>query len=156
MSNLNTWDETSVFGIRKIGSHCVGDFGYTEELSTPMVVSTKVEIDKTNEDTSKGKKYSKDKLDYTLIPPYALEELARHYTVGLRKYPDRDNWKKVPNARLEYLKAAHRHFQSFMKGNKYDPEGLEPDLHELTCVIFNLMALVEFDLNPNLKEIVNE
>jgi len=125
-------------------THCVGDFYYTPDHGSIL------------EPKEIGKKYSKDKLDYTLIPPYALEELARHYTVGLRKYPDRDNWKKVPNARLEYLKAAHRHFQSFMKGNKYDPEGLEPDLHELTCVIFNLMALVEFDLNPNLKEIVNE
>ena len=122
-------------------SHTCGDFEYTPDHGSK---------DTTQE---KGKKYSKDKLDYTLIPPYALEELARHYTVGLRKYPDRDNWKKVPNARFEYLKAAHRHLQSYMKGNKYDPDGLEPDLHELTCVIFNLMALVEFDLNPNLEEV---
>lgn len=121
-------------------SHTVGDFEYTPDHGTIQT-------------PKKGKKYSKDKLDYTLIPPYALEELARHYTVGLRKYPDRDNWKKVPNAKFEYLKAAHRHLQSYMKGNKYDPDGLEPDLHELTCVIFNLMALVEFDLNPNLEEV---
>lgn len=122
-------------------AHTGGDFGYvTDSGLKPAFVE-------------KGKKYSKDKLDYTLIPPYALEELARHYTVGLKKYPDPDNWKKVPNAKQEYLKAAHRHLHSFMKGNKYDPDGLEPNLHELTCVIFNLMALVEFDLNPSLEEV---
>lgn len=125
-------------------SHTCGEFEYN--VTDPVnVVTTGLQ--------QKGKKYSQDKLDYTLIPPYALEDLARHLTVGLRKYPDRENWRKVPNARQEYLKAAWRHFNSFNKGVKYDPDGKEPDLHELMCVVVNLMFYLEFELNPNLEEV---
>ena len=56
-----------------------------------------------------GTKYDQDKLQYTLIPPHALAEVARNLTIGLKKYKERDNWKKVPNAEQRYLDALYRH-----------------------------------------------
>lgn len=99
-----------------------------------------------------GMKYSDDKIKYTLIPPYALQEVARNLTVGLRKYA-KNNWQKVPNAREKYLDALMRHLESYRRGSKYDPENHEPDMHELSAVIVNAMFLLEFDLNPNLEEV---
>lgn len=100
-----------------------------------------------------GKKYSKDKIQYSLIPPYALEEVARNLTVNLKKYPNRENWKSVPNARQEYLDALMRHLESYRKGIKFDPDALVPNIHELSAIIVNAMFLLEFDTNPNLIEV---
>jgi len=99
-----------------------------------------------------GTKYDQDKLQYTLIPPHALAEVARNLTIGLKKYKERDNWKKVPNAEQRYLDALYRHLEAHRKGEIYDPDSSVPDMPHLAAVAVNAMFLLEFMLNPDLKE----
>lgn len=99
-----------------------------------------------------GTKYDQDKLQYTLIPPNALAEVARNLTIGLKKYKERDNWKKVPNAEQRYLDALYRHLEAHRRGEIYDPDSSVPDMPHLAAVAVNAMFLLEFMLNPNLKE----
>lgn len=103
-----------------------------------------------------GTKYDNEKLQYSLIPPYALEAVARNLTVGLRKYRERDNWKKVPNAEQRYLDALMRHLEAARKGEIYDPESSEEDMPHMAAVAVNALFLLEFMLNPELKEQIKE
>lgn len=100
-----------------------------------------------------GLKFSQGKLQYSLIPPYALQEVARNLTAGLKKYPERNNWQKVPNARQQYLDALIRHLESYRRGNLYDSESSAENMHEMAAVAVNAMFLLEFDLNPELEEV---
>lgn len=99
-----------------------------------------------------GTKYDQDKLQYTLIPPKALAEVARNLTIGLKKYKERDNWKKVPNAEQRYLDALYRHLEAHRSGEIYDPDSSVPDMLHLAAVAVNAMFLLEFMLNQELKE----
>jgi hypothetical protein len=98
-----------------------------------------------------GTKYDEDKLQYSLIPSYALEEIARNLTIGLKKYKERDNWKKVPNAEQRYLDALYRHLEAHRKGEIYDADSSSPNMPHLAAVAVNAMFLLEFMLNPDLK-----
>lgn len=98
-----------------------------------------------------GTKYDQDKLQYTLIPSKALEAVARNLTIGLKKYKERDNWKKVPNAEQRYLDALYRHLEAHRKGEIYDPDSSVPDMPHLAAVTVNAMFLLEFMLNPEFK-----
>lgn len=100
-----------------------------------------------------GTKYDGDKLQYTLIPPHALMEVARNLTIGLKKYKERDNWKKVPNASQRYLDALYRHLEAHRRGEIYDPDSSVPDMPHLAAVAVNAMFLLEFMLDENLKEV---
>ena len=55
-----------------------------------------------------GVKYDNKKPDYSLIPPNALESIAKVMTHGAQKY-DRDNWKKLDSPVARYFAAAQRH-----------------------------------------------
>jgi len=100
-------------------------------------------------DANVGRKYDSDKPQYRLIPPYALEEVAKNLTYGARKYSE-FNWKKVPNARDRYLDACFRHVEAYRKGEKVDPEN---GYSHLAAAAVNLMFMLEFDLNPDVTEI---
>lgn len=100
-------------------------------------------------DANVGRKYDSDKPQYRLIPPYALEEVAKNLTYGSKKY-DPFNWKKVPNARDRYLDACFRHVEAYRKGEQTDPEN---GYSHLAAAVVNLMFMLEFDLNPDVTEI---
>lgn len=100
-----------------------------------------------------GTKYDADKLQYDLIPPYALEAVARNLTIGLKKYQEVNNWQKVPNAKRRYLNAIYRHLEAHRKGEIYDPDSSVPDMPHLAAVAVNAMFLLEFMLDKNLKEV---
>lgn len=100
-----------------------------------------------------GTKYDGDKLQYSLIPPHALMEVARNLTIGLKKYKERDNWKKVPNASQRYLDALYRHLEAHRRGEIYDPDSSVPDMPHLAAVAVNALFLLEFMLNKDLKEV---
>lgn len=99
-----------------------------------------------------GTKYDGDKLQYSLIPPHALMEVARNLTIGLKKYKERDNWKKVPNASQRYLDALYRHLEAHRRGEVYDPESSEPNMYHMSAVIVNAMFILEFLTNEKLTE----
>ena len=98
-----------------------------------------------------GTKYDDGKIQYTLVPPYALQEIARNLTEGLKKYKERNNWQKVPNAEQRYMDALMRHFEAIRRGEIYDTDSSAPDMLHMAAVAVNAMFLLEFALNPNLK-----
>jgi len=99
-----------------------------------------------------GTKYDSDKIQYSLVPPYALEAVAKLLTLNLKKYKERNNWKKVPEAKQRYLDALYRHLEAHRKGEIFDSESLDPTTTHLSAVIANAMFLLEFELNPELKD----
>ena len=99
-----------------------------------------------------GTKYDQDKLQYSLIPPYALEQIAKNLTVGLKKYKERNNWKKVEGAEQRYLDALYRHLEAHRRGEVYDPDSSVSDMPHLAAVAVNAMFLLEFMLDPELKK----
>jgi hypothetical protein len=100
---------------------------------------------------SPGTKYDQGKLQYTLVPPYALQEVARNLTEGLKKYKERNNWQKVEGAEQRYMDALMRHFEAIRRGEIYDKDSSDPTISHMSAVAVNAMFLLEFMYNPELK-----
>ena len=67
-----------------------------------------------------GRKFDSNKLRFDLIPVEPLQELARVYTIGAKKYGDR-NWENgLSWSRL--FAAMMRHAWKFWMGERNDPE----------------------------------
>ncbi len=96
-----------------------------EELVSPVVNNTTI-----------GKKFDLDKVDWTLMPWKELEEVLEVLEFGAKKY-SRDNWKHIEPARYE--KAAMRHLISYVTGEKVDPESGKSHLAHLMCNALFLM-----------------
>lgn len=99
-----------------------------------------------------GTKYDDGKVQYTLVPPYALQEVARNLTEGLKKYKERNNWQKVPNAEQRYMDALMRHFEAIRRGEIYDVDSTDPTTSHMSAVAVNALFLLEFMYNPELKK----
>jgi len=96
------------------------------------------EIEKINYPSKKGRKFDAGKLDYTLLPWDALEEVVKVLAYGLKKY-ERDNWKHVPDAMQRYEAAGMRHRVARLQGEANDPEtGISHLAHEVCCLLFQL------------------
>jgi Domain of unknown function (DUF5664) len=98
-----------------------------------------------------GVKYDDGKTLYSLVPPYALEAVAKNLTAGLKKYPERNNWKQVEKAEERYLDALYRHLEAHRRGEIYDTDNIDPTTTHLSAVAVNTMFLLELLLNPELK-----
>lgn len=97
-----------------------------------------------------GVKYDDGKLDYTLLPYEALQEVVKVLMYGAKKYPEADNWKRVSDPRKRYNKAAFRHLFSEVNGETLDKEsGL---YHLAHAVCSNLFAL-HFAIQKNKNHI---
>ena len=87
---------------------------------------------------TEGKKYDTDKLDYSLVPWRAVDEVVKVLMFGAAKY-QRDNWKHVSNGKRRYSSAAYRHINAMMEGEWRDVEsGLPHAAHAVCCLIFIL------------------
>lgn len=87
---------------------------------------------------NEGLKYDDGKLRYDLIPPIAMEELAKILTYGSRKYAD-NTWQNVKPFKPRYYGALMRHIQEWRKGNLVDEESGELHLsHAFCCLMFLL------------------
>jgi hypothetical protein len=87
---------------------------------------------------NEGVKYDMGKPDYSLLPPYALEDTVKILTLGAQKY-SADNWKLLENGRRRYFAAAMRHMWAAWKGEKADPEsGISHWAHAICCLMFLL------------------
>lgn len=85
-----------------------------------------------------GKKDDEGKLRYDLIPPIPLQELARVYTIGAKKYGDY-NWQNgIAYSRI--IAALLRHLYKWILGEEYDPDGQ----HHLDSVAWCAFALRYF------------
>lgn len=93
-----------------------------------------------------GAKYDGGKARYDLIPPEALDALAELYSLGAKKYGDR-NWEEgFKWGRL--FAAMCRHAFAWWRGEKYDQ--VDGQSH-LIAVAWNAFALYTFELR-NLGE----
>jgi hypothetical protein len=98
-----------------------------------------------------GIKFDTGKPEYGLIPPNALEEIAKVLTYGAQKY-SRDNWKQVPDKERRYFDAMQRHIWAHKRGEVNDPEtGMNHLAHAACCILY----LAEFDLSPEFKPATN-
>lgn len=88
-----------------------------------------------------GIKYDTGKPRYTLIPPEALDGLARLYTKGAAKY-DARNWEKgMAFSRIS--DALQRHHQKWLSREDHDREDGQ---HHLLSVIWCAMALYTYQV----------
>lgn len=87
-----------------------------------------------------GRKFDAGKLDYSLVPFEAMDEVVKVLMYGAQKY-ERENWRHVPEARQRYSAAALRHMTAHIRGETTDQEtGLSHLAHAGCCVLF-LLAL---------------
>jgi len=87
-----------------------------EMAGFPEIKNPMTEEDKKQE----AVKFDSMKLRFDLIPPDALEELAKIYTIGAGRYGDR-NWEKGMNWGRIYA-ALQRHLNSFWGGQDFDED----------------------------------
>jgi len=97
----------------------------------------------------KGVKFDEDKLDYTLIPKQALDEVVRVLMYGAEKY-DRDNWKRIDDGRDRYNRAALRHLFSEVDGEDLDESTYFHLAHAAASCLFSLaFAIQEMKLHKD-------
>jgi hypothetical protein len=84
-------------------------------------------------------RYNEGKLRYDLIPVEALEDLAKLYTEGAKKYADR-NWEKGMAFSKMYASLL-RHLFKFWMGEDIDKE---TGVNHMTAVAWNAMAIVTY------------
>ena len=87
-----------------------------------------------------GMKFDSDKLDYTLVPWAAMEEIVKVLDFGAKKYA-RDNWKHVQDAEHRYTKAAFRHLIAHNNRESHDQESGFSHLAHLGCCVLFMLAL---------------
>jgi hypothetical protein len=97
--------------------------------------------------TTGGRKFDGNKLEYGLLPPFALEETVKVLTFGAQKY-ERDNWKRVPDSKRRYFDALQRHVWAWKQGEQIDPEsGLHHLAHAMCCLMFLYEHDIMYSLN---------
>ena len=83
-----------------------------------------------------GRKDDAGKLDWSLLPVEAMDDVIRTLMVGAGRY-GRENWRNVPGGYERYLAAAYRHITAIHKGEDLDPDdGLPHAAHAVCCLLF--------------------
>lgn len=88
-------------------------------------------------------RFNEGKVRMDLIPPVALEEIAKVYTYGTKKYSD-DNWWKAFKWRKDTFGCIQRHLNKWLRGEQNDDES---GLLHLAHAAWNCIALMEFERN---------
>ena len=96
-----------------------------------------------------GRKFDGGKLEYGLLPPYALQETVKVLTFGAQKY-ERNNWIHVDDGIRRYFDALQRHVWAWKMGEDIDPES---GLHHLAHAMCCLMFLYEREVIYNEKDV---
>lgn len=87
----------------------------------------------------KGIRYNQGKIRYDLLPPHAIEQLAKILTMGANKYADR-NWEKGMNW-TSTVASLKRHLAAFEKGEDKDPES---GLLHMAHIMCNAAFITEY------------
>ena len=83
-----------------------------------------------------GTKHDADKPRYDLLPPDAIDAMARVLTFGAEKYAP-NQWRIVPDAVTRYQAAMLRHAFAMLRGEINDPESGQPHAaHVMCCAAF--------------------
>ena len=86
-----------------------------------------------------GLRFNDGKLRYDLLEPYAVEQLAKIFTMGAKKYAP-NNWLKgMPW--MDVIASLERHLAEFKKGVDFDEES---KLLHMAHVAWNAMAIVSY------------
>lgn len=88
-----------------------------------------------------GRKDDDAKVDYSLVDPWALEEMVKGLTYGKKKY-GANNWRQVESWEDRYFAAAQRHLAAHRRGELVDPESGIPHLALAACSLHFLLAKV--------------
>jgi hypothetical protein len=83
-----------------------------------------------------GTRYDAGKPRHSLVPPEFVTALAQHFTVGAKKYADR-NWEKGFSYSRAY-DSLQRHAQAWMSGEDTD---VETGSHHMIAVAWNACVL---------------
>ena len=103
---------------------------------TVFVIQAPPGMQEDTKSTTQGRKFDGGKLEYGLLPPYALKETVKVLTFGAQKY-ERDNWQKVPDSKRRYFDALQRHLWAWKEGEEVDPEsGIHHLAHAMCCLMF--------------------
>jgi len=98
-------------------------------------------IDDNNvEKPQKALRYNENKLDYSLLEPYAIQELVRVFDKGSKKYAPY-NWL---NGGMEYSKmlaSLKRHIAAFELGEDIDQE---TGCHHMAHAAWNALGIVSY------------
>jgi len=87
-----------------------------------------------------GTKFDQDKLRFDLLPVLPLMEVAKVYTIGAKKYEDR-NWEKgISWGRI--FGALLRHAFKWWAGERDDKEDGQ---HHLASVVWCALSLMEYE-----------
>lgn len=107
-----------------------GYSGFTAKSAEPKTEGT------APKDTKDGVKYDANKLEYGLLPPYALDDVVKVLTFGAQKY-SRENWRYVEDAHRRYFDAMQRHLWAYKRGEMNDPETrISHMAHAICCAMF--------------------
>lgn len=83
-----------------------------------------------------------------LVPRCAIEEMAKVYTEGAKKYTD-NNWQKGMKW-TKVIGPLMRHLMKWLRGEKLDPE---LGVHHLGQVMWNCAALIQYErTHPDLDD----
>ena len=86
--------------------------------------------------STKGLKYDSGKLNWSLMPFGALQEVVKVLEFGSQKYAP-NNWMYVDNADERYWNAAMRHLIAYRTESETDSEtGLSHLAHAICCMLF--------------------
>jgi len=95
-----------------------------------------------------GAKNDAGKLRFDLIPVRSLEEVAGLYTMGAKKYADR-NWEKGLSWSRCFA-AMMRHAWAFWRGETFDKEDGQ---HHMASVAWYALAFIEYEYtHPELDD----
>lgn len=86
-------------------------------------------------------RFSEGKIRHDLIPQSPIDELAKVYTYGVRKYGP-DNWRKGLKWRKDVIGPLLRHLWKWIRGERIDEES---GCHHLAMVIWNIFTLMEYE-----------
>lgn len=84
-------------------------------------------------------RYNEGKVRYSLLPKFALEQVARVFTYGCQKYNDY-NWKKGLNW-TDVCDSLERHLQAWKSSEDFDKES---GLYHLAHLATNALFLLEY------------
>lgn len=84
-----------------------------------------------------AQKFDADKARMELLPPEAMEKVARVFTYGAKKYAPWNFRKGMARTRL--LGAALRHLFSWSRGEEQDSESGESHLAHAACCVLMLL-----------------
>lgn len=89
-----------------------------------------------------GHKDTKGKLPLLLVPPHAIEAIARVREYGNKKYGDPWKWLTCTTPE-QYIEAALRHILKDMMGEKIDPESGLPHMDHALCSLAMAVELIK-------------